>query len=517
MTMSSPSLVLEARNIVKRYPGQLALNDVTFRAYAGCVNVLIGENGAGKSTLMRILSGVESPDSGEILLHGAPVRIASPRDATEQGIAIVHQELSVLTNLDVSENIFLGREMTSAGFLVDRPGEDRRAVSALAQLRKSFAVHTQASGLSLGSRQVLEIARAVTHQSKILILDEPTSALSQTESEALFAAISELLKAGLTIIYISHRLEELMRLGDHFTVLRSGQVVGESSRCQVSRDWIASTMSGRAALDRPVSNRERNDAIVLDVQNLSLSQGADDGSAQTELHGISFHVRKGEILGIYGLLGAGRTELLEVLAGHRVSSSGRVELCGSQVRLGSIAQALQAGMVLVPEDRQRDGLIPELSVRENVILAMPGERWVSRDKETAIVRELVRKLHIDVRDLELPVTALSGGNQQKVLLARCLVRSPKLLLLDEPTRGVDANAKVEIYHLLRELAGEGLSIVFTSSEIEEMQELADRALVMCMGRVSVELVADGITDAALLHAASPKAQPDEEPRRVAAL
>jgi erythritol transport system ATP-binding protein len=358
----------------------------------------------------------------------------------------------------------------------------------------------------------------VTHKSKILILDEPTSALSQAESEALFATISELLKAGLTIIYISHRLEELMRLGDYFTVLRSGRVVGESTRDEVTREWIVSTMSGRAAQHRPVGKRKRHDAIVLDVQDLSLAPGADDWSAQTELHRISFQVHKGEILGIYGLLGAGRTELLEVLAGHRVSSGGRVELCGFPVRLGSIARALQAGIVLVPEDRQRDGLIPELSVRENVALALPGEHWISRDRETAIVGELARKLRIDIRDLELPVTALSGGNQQKVLLARCLVRVPQVLLLDEPTRGIDANAKVEIYHLLRELSGEGLSIVFTSSEIEETQELADRVLVMCMGHISAELSGDSITDTALLHAASPRAQPDQESQlRVTAL
>jgi erythritol transport system ATP-binding protein len=357
---------------------------------------------------------------------------------------------------------------------------------------------------------VLEIARAVTHRSKILILDEPTSALSQAESEALFATIGELLKAGLTIIYISHRLEELMRLGDYFTVLRSGQVVGESMRGEVTRDWIVSTMSGRAAQDRAVSKRQSNDTVVLDVQDLSLAPGAEDGSAQTALHGISFQVCQGEILGIYGLLGAGRTELLEVLAGLRAASTGCVKLRGSLVQLGSVAQALEAGIVLVPEDRQRDGLIPELSVRENVVLAMAGEHWVSRARETAIVRELVRKLRMDVRDLELPVTALSGGNQQKVLLARCLVRSPQVLLLDEPTRGVDANAKVEIYHLLRELASEGLSIVFTSSEIEETEELADRALVLCQGRISAEFAGDTMTDSALMNAASPRTQLEQE-------
>jgi erythritol transport system ATP-binding protein len=499
--MLQSDVLLEAKHITKRYPGQIALDDVTMRVYRGRVNVLIGENGAGKSTLMRILCGAEQLDQGEIWMEGRNISLNSPRDAAAHGIAIVHQELSVFTNLDVSENIFAGREMVSMG-MVDRRAEDERSLSALSRLRKPFAASTPAGELSLGCRQVLEIARALAHRSKLLILDEPTSALSQTEAETLFEAIHELLAAGLTIIYISHRLGELMRLGDAFTVLRSGKVVGEAMRGAATREWIVTTMSGRPIHAKSVRTRAQNAPILLEVRDLTVGRGMEGGSGEPALDRITFSVRRGEIVGIFGLLGAGRTELLETLAGSRSGFTGEVSIEGRSVRLRSVADAMNAGIALVPEDRQRDGLVPELSVRENIVLAMMGERWLSRAKETECVMELVRKLRIEVRDIELPVTALSGGNQQKVLLARCLARKPKVLLLDEPTRGVDANAKTEIYRVLRELADEGLSVLFTSSEIEETQELADRALVMREGRISAELQASEMSDVALMSAAS---------------
>jgi erythritol transport system ATP-binding protein len=498
-------VVLEARHITKRYPGNTALDGVSFRAYRGSVNVLIGENGAGKSTLMRVLSGVEAADSGEIWMEGRRIVMESPRDATAQGIAIVHQELSVLTNLDVSENIFAGRELTRQGGMVDRDSEDRRAAATMLRLRMPVGLETRAGRLALGCRQVLEIGRALAHRSKVLILDEPTSALSMTETETLFGVIAELLESGMTIIYISHRLGELMRLGDYFTVLRSGVVVGESVRGEVTREWIVETMSGRSETDAARERRREDARVVLDVRELNLQGRADEEQVQAPLHDVSFALHEGEILGVYGLLGAGRTELLECLAGCREPESGVVKLKGRELRLDSVTAVTEAGMVLVPEDRQHDGLVPELSVRENIVLAAAGERWLSRAKETERVQQMIRKLRIVVRDVELPVTALSGGNQQKVLLARCLMRKPAVLLLDEPTRGVDANAKLEIYRVLRELADEGLSILFTSSEIEETERLADRAMVLCQGRVAAVLDGDEIKDVALFSAASPLA------------
>jgi erythritol transport system ATP-binding protein len=496
-------IAFEARHITRRYPGNIALDDVTFRAYRGCVNVLIGENGAGKSTLMRILSGVERPDEGEVLRNGRPVRLSSPRDAAAQGISIVHQELSVLTNLSISDNIFAGRELTSLG-LLSRSAEDKQAFSALELLKSPLPVDTPAAQLSLGLRQLLEIASALAQGCDILILDEPTSALSSVETEVLFAALSKLVADGVTIIYISHRLDELLHLGDHFTVLRSGRVVGEGVRGEVSREWIVETMSGRAAHAKLADDRVAQQEVVLEAQHISLAASMSDECLQTSLSDVCFQLHRGEILGIYGLLGSGRTELLETLAGCHPAMSGDTLFRGQKIHLRSIADGTAAGIALVPADRQRDGLIPELSVRENIAVAMAGERWHSRKQEQKRVLELVHALRIAVRDIELPVTALSGGNQQKVLLARCLLRSPAVLLLDEPTRGVDANAKREIYDLLRELASSGLAILFTSSEIEETQELADRALVLCQGRITADLPHAQITDVALFTAASPR-------------
>lgn len=493
-------VILHAHGILKRYPGNVALNRVNFTLYRNQVNVLIGENGAGKSTLMRILSGVETCDEGSILLNNELITLRSPRDAAAHGISIVHQELSVMPNLDISDNIFAGRELTRAA-LVDRRTEDARSRAALTRLGKPMPLAQPASQLSLGCRQIVELARTIAHGSRILILDEPTSALSITETEALFQVVAELKQSGVTIVYISHRLHELLHLGDYFTVLRSGEVVGVAPRAEVTRSWIVERMSGRA---ESVDVRSRSLDLtesVLEVHNLSLA-GAD--GEETRLNNIAFTLHRGEILGIYGLLGAGRTELLETLAGMFPIYGGKVAINGRSIHLDSVGSAIRAGIVLVPEDRQRDGLVPELSVRENIALAAAGGRLVSRRKEEQQIRQLVRSLSIAVADIELPVTALSGGNQQKVLIARCLMRTPKVLLLDEPTRGVDAGAKQEIYRLLRKLAAEGLSILFTSSEIEETRELADRVLVLCQGTISACFRKDQLTDEALFSSASPR-------------
>lgn len=497
-------VLLEARGIVRLYPGNIALNGVNFRIYRDKVNVLIGENGAGKSTLMRILSGVEQADEGEILLEGQAITIRSPREATALGIMIMHQELSVLPNLDVAENIFAGRELVRAGAVVDRASEDDRARKALARLQHRMTVDRQVSQLSLGSRQMVELARTLAHGARILILDEPTSALSTSEAAALFRVVEELKASGVSIVYISHRLHELLHLGDHFTVFRSGQVVGECTRAQATREWIVERMSGRAEELSSSSRRVFNGAeVVLEARGLTLAHSFGDEAAQAPVHDVSFSLGKGEILGMYGLLGAGRTELVEALAGNRKVDGGQILVRGESVRIGSVSDAVRAGIVLVPEDRQRDGLIPDLSIRENIALAASSGPFLSRHKEQERVRALVRDLRIAARDLELPVVALSGGNQQKVLLARCLMREPVVLMMDEPTRGVDVGAKIEIYRILKVLASKGLSILFTSSEIEETRLLADRVLVLCQGRVRAELAKEELTDEALFTAASP--------------
>jgi erythritol transport system ATP-binding protein len=504
MNPRSPDVLLEARDITKRYPGNVALDRVNFRVYRNQVNVLIGENGAGKSTLMRILAGVETADEGQLFLSGNPISIRSPREATTHGISIVHQELSVLPNLDITENIFAGRELTRASFIINRSAEDIRSSSALSRLHKPMCVKTTVSQLSLGRRQIVEIARALAHGTKILILDEPTSALSTREAESLFEVIADLKQSGVTIIYISHRLRELLHLGDHFTILRSGRIVGEAPRPDVSHKWIVERMSGRVnAGDSKIRLPLSGDPPVLSVQGLTLGVSSGSESLQSPLHDLSFAVRAGEILGVYGLLGAGRTEMVEALAGCRPILVGEIAVRGKKLRMSNVASARDAGIVLVPEDRQQDGLIPELSIRENVALAATNGFFLSPSRETARVRQLAADLNIRVSNLELPVAILSGGNQQKVLLARCLMSSPSILLLDEPTRGVDIGAKDEIYGILRKLATTGLSILFTSSEIEETRALADRVLVLCQGRISAEFADTEFTDEALFSAASP--------------
>lgn len=498
-------LMLEARDIIRRYPGNVALKKVTFRVYRNSINVLIGENGAGKSTLMRILAGIEEPDEGQILIGGKTVRIRSPKDASALGIAIVHQELAVLPTLDISENIFAGRELLKGGAIINRRDEDRLSSSALHRLRNPLPVKTPAELLSLGSRQVVELARAVTHDTRLLILDEPTSALSMPEAESLFHVLQEMKNAGVTIIYISHRLHELMYLGDRFTVLRSGEVVGEGSRGTVTRSWVVERMSGRTEadhFDRTASAVDR--PIVLHADGITISPSFAGEQAQSPVYDVSLTIHRGEILGIYGLLGAGRTELLEALIGARRIESGAIHVNGQQVRLHDVRDAVKAGIALVPEDRQRDGLIPELTVRENVALMTSTRPVISKERETQRVRELVKQLGIAVKSIELPVGSLSGGNQQKVLLARCLMSSPIVLLLDEPTRGVDVGTRADIYRRLRQLADSGLSILFTSSEIEETRLLADRALVMCQGRISAQFARDEFTDEMLFAAASPR-------------
>jgi erythritol transport system ATP-binding protein len=494
--------LLEARDITKRYPGNVALDHITYRVQRNQINVLIGENGAGKSTLMRILSGVERADEGTLLLDGDPIQVTSPRDAAAYGISIVHQELSVMPNLSVSENIFAGRELTRAAF-IDTPAQNARSAQALTRLHQLIAVATPAGRLSLGARQLIELARALAHGSRLLILDEPTSALSTAEADALFEVLAELKNSGVTIIYISHRLHELLHLGDHFTVLRSGRIVGQAPRTEVTRQWIVERMTGGHRADDVSAYTTGSDIVALEVTRLTLLPSLGAEQAQSPVHAVSFSLHKGEILGIYGLLGAGRTETLEALAGLRPIASGKVTVAGKPVALTSVDKAVKAGIVLVPEDRQRDGLIPEMSIRENIALAATGGAFLTRSAETARTRALADTLAIAARDLELPVTALSGGNQQKVLIARCLMRNPSVLLLDEPTRGVDDGARAEIYRVLRKLAADGLSILFTSSEVDETRLLADRALVLRQGHIAAELPRDQITDEALFAAASP--------------
>jgi erythritol transport system ATP-binding protein len=503
---STHDVVIEAVGVTKQYGGNTALDNVTFRVRRGAVNVLIGENGAGKSTLMRLLAGAERATAGTIRMDGQELHLRSPRDAAAHGIAIVHQELAVLGNLNVAENVFAGRELVRGAGLVDRASEDRRSSAAMSELgmpMDPWALHLPAEALSLGCRQVVEMARSLAHGAKVLILDEPTSALSESEAESLFRVVLDLKAKGVAIVYISHRLHELMLLGDYFTVLCDGHVVGEGERGSVDRAWIVERMSGRAA-EAAASHRERTGSTtrVLEVAGLCARQ-----PGRPALDRVSLTVGEGEIVGIYGLLGSGRTELMEALAGLRRPDEGEVRVRGVEVRLHTVTDAIAAGIALAPEDRQRDGLLPDLSIAENISMASLKEfsrgGILHRGDGMVRVRQLVAQLHIVASDLDLPVTSLSGGNQQKVVLARCLMRCPAVLLLDEPTRGVDVRAKAEIYKTLRTLAAQGLSVLFTSSEIEETRLFADRVLVMARGRITSEFASGCFTDQDLFAAASP--------------
>jgi erythritol transport system ATP-binding protein len=496
-------IVLEALGMTKQYGGQLALKDVSFRVRSGAVNVLIGENGAGKSTLMRLLAGIEKPTSGRILLDGVPLQFHSPRDAVAAGIAIVHQELAVLGNLNVAENIFAGRELVRAGTLINRAAEEQRSGVALKSIGMPMGPLTMelpTDSLSLGCRQLIELARSLAHKARILILDEPTSALSTKEAEVLFQVIEELKSRGVAIVYISHRLHELMHLGDYFAVLRDGRLVGEGVRGEVDRKWIVERMSGHVA-DPTARNAQSTTETILQVSGLSTR-----APGRPAVKNVSFSVCKGEVVGIYGLLGSGRTELLESLAGLRRPDGGVVTMRGKQMQSRSVADAIRAGITLAPEDRQRDGLVPDLSILENISLAaLAGfSRYglLAHSNEISAVKQVAAQMQISATDLDLPVTSLSGGNQQKVVLARCLMSRPAILLLDEPTRGVDVRAKADIYRALRTLASEGLSILFTSSEIEETRLLADRVLVMARGSIVADRPAGELTDEALFAAAS---------------
>ena len=498
-------VVLEARDIVRKYSGITALQGVTFRVRRNQVNVLIGENGAGKSTLVRIVAGAEVPTSGQVLLEGRPITLQSTREAAKHGIAMVYQELNVFPNLNLAENIFAGREICGWFGIINSRKQDTASSDALSRLGSALSTRVVAGRLPLGRQQIVEVARSLARQALVLILDEPTSALSRTESEMLFAVIADLKRHGVSIVYISHRLDELLLLGDFFTVLRDGKVVGEAPRAAVDRRWIVERMTGRALQEAPPTVEKEHKVELLRVRELTLSERWPDGVLRTLLEDVSFSANAGEITGIYGLLGSGRTEVMETLAGLRRSYRGEIFLRGERVRLDSVSRATKSGIALVPEDRKRDGVIAALSIRENISLAgletMRKGPFVSKSEELKKVQQISAQLNLKAEDLELPITSLSGGNQQKAVLARCLMRSPSVLLLDEPTRGVDVGAKREIYGILRRLAETGTCIIFTSSEMEEVRTLSDNILVLSRGRMTTLTSADTTTEEQLFIAA----------------
>ena len=485
------AVVLSARNIAKIYGSTHALKGVNFDIHRGKVTTLFGENGAGKSTLMKILSGVVTPTSGDIQLDGRPVTFSSTVEARDNGISIIHQELSLAPNLSVRDNIFLGRELRHATG-VDFAEEARQTQALMTELEEDIDPSTLVEELRLGQQQIVEIARALSVDARILIMDEPTSALSATEVEVLFKVIRDLTSRGVSIVYISHHLEEALQITDYAGVLRDGAITATAEARDIDLQWIVHNMVGDH-YDRgsPPSGYEFGE-VVLSVRDVSVEDTS--GSGNLVVDHLSLDVRAGEIVCIYGLMGAGRTELLESIAGRVPMASGEVFLEQQPLAGLSISQRIAKGLVLVPEDRQRDGLVQTMSVGENLSLANIGaftRRFLtSRSRERVLVDASIRNVHIKTAGGGIPIGSLSGGNQQKVVIGKMLATNPRMILLDEPSRGIDIGAKAEVFRLLGEKAAQGLAVVFSTSEVQECLGVAHRIIVMRRGRVSAEFGPD---------------------------
>ncbi len=483
--------VVVARNIAKIYGNTYALKGVNFDIHRGKVTTLFGENGAGKSTLMKILSGIVTPTSGSIELDGARVAFSTAAEARDRGISIIHQELSLAPNLSVRDNIFMGRELrTRAG--VDFAEEARQARALMADLEEEIDPMTLVEDLRLGQQQIVEIARALSVDSRILIMDEPTSALSAPEVEVLFRVIRDLTSRGVSIVYISHHIEEALQITDYAVVLRDGMITATAEAKDIDLEWVVRNMVGENFdLGSPPTGYAFGE-IALSVDDVSVAGAS--GSDNSIVDHLSFDVRAGEIVCIYGLMGAGRTELLECIAGRVPMTGGQVRLEGEQISRLSIAERIAKGLVLVPEDRQRDGLVQTMSVGENLSLASIGaftkRMLLSRSREQSITKETIRNVRVKTAGGSSAIGSLSGGNQQKVVIGKMLTTRPKVILLDEPSRGIDIGAKAEVFRLLGERAAQGLAVVFSTSEVAECLSIAHRIIVMRRGRISAQFGSD---------------------------
>ncbi len=477
--------ILEIKNITKRFPGVLALNDVSFDIHRGEVHILIGENGAGKSTLMKILSGVYQPDEGKIILNSEAVSFKNPKEAQEAGVSIIHQEFSLIPYLNAVENIFLGREMKKKNGLLDKKKMKVKAQDLLDMLGVEINLERPVQRLSVAEQQFIEIAKAVAVNDRILILDEPTATLTKREVKILFQLIQNLKNKGVTMIYISHHLEEAFEIGDRLTCLRDGTWINTRPVKELTQDEIIRMMVGRS-IDNiyPKRTTKLGDEELLQVRNLK--------QVDSDFK-IDFSVKKGEVLGIAGLVGSGRTELVRALIGADQTDSKEIYISGEKVETKSPEQALKAGIGLIPENRKSQGLVLDMSVKNNISLASLSKvlnsfLFLDKLKEKNSVTRLIDDLNIKTPHMYQEVKNLSGGNQQKVVLAKWLRTDCKVLIFDEPTRGIDVGAKVEIYKLMNELVGSGLSIIMVSSELPEILGMSDRILVMHQGRIAAELM-----------------------------
>lgn len=491
------SNLLEAVGITKQFPGTLALDNVRFDVEAGEIHALVGENGAGKSTLMKILSGVITPDSGQITFNGAMIHPSSPREALELGIAIVHQELSLIPTLTVAENIYPARLPTNMFGMVKFGQLFRQAQQLLDELNVGVDSRDEVANLSIANRQLVEISKALSSNCKVLILDEPTSALTDHESDLLLDFLRRLANDGVGIIYISHKIKEIFTIADRITVLRDGKYIGTEQTSTVTPDDIIRMMVGRDLGNIYPPKSDHIGEPILEVDDIALPASNVSNS---------FQLRAGEVLGFAGLIGSGRSELMRAIFGVDPRTAGRIRLHGNPVNITSPQVAIRHGIGYLPEDRKAAGLFLEMSVKLNVEAAVidkvSSSAFVSPSKENSLAQHYVRQLNISTPNIEQEVRRLSGGNQQKALVSKWLAIEPKILIVDEPTRGIDVGAKKEIHFLLRELASNGVGVIMISSELPEVLGMSDRIIVMHESAIVAEYSADEATEEKIIRSAS---------------
>lgn len=502
------SPLLEMRGIGKRFPGVVALDGVSLEVGTGEVLALCGENGAGKSTLMKILGGVYQPDAGEILVAGRPVKINNVTDAMKLGIAFIHQELNVLDNLDVAANVFLGREPLIGPFkLIDRKKIHADTEPYLQRLGLNISSKTRLDRLSIAQQQMVEIAKALSLNARIIIMDEPTSSLTLSETERLLELVCELSKQGVSVIYISHRLGEIEHCADRVVVLRDGRNAGQLTREEISHDRIVSLMVGRDIKNFYVESSAPKTPGYFKVRNARSSRYP--GQA------VSFDAARGEILGFAGLVGAGRSEIAKAIVGLDDHGGAEVSLGENKLQIGGARDSIAHGIYLVPEDRRGEGLVTRMAVRENITLPslkrFASLFMIQRDRERKTADEQISSLKIKTPGCETAVVNLSGGNQQKVVLGKWLSMAPKVMILDEPTRGIDVGAKAEIYRIMRTLAEQGAVILMISSDMEEVLHVSDRVAVMHEGRITGVLERPDCTEENIMQLAVGKTIPNARP------
>ncbi|MBX3070521.1 MAG: sugar ABC transporter ATP-binding protein [Thermomicrobiales bacterium] len=499
--MQSPARtpVLELRNVSKRFPGVVALDDVSFDLFAGEVHVLVGENGAGKSTLVKLLSGIYQPDEGEILMDGAPIVLRDPHAAQTHGISTVHQELNLVPHLDVGKNIYLGREPMRAGGVIDWSALYRGAKEQLLRLNIGLDPHHRVSTLGVALQQMTEIAKALVAEARVLILDEPTAAITAEEAEQLFQIVDLLKAQGTAIILISHHLEDATRVGDRATVLRDGRYVDTVPMAGTSHRDLIRMMVGRDLTQQYPKEDIPIGAVALEVDGLTRHGVIED---------ISFQVRTGEIVALAGLVGAGRSEVARAIFGIDPLDGGTIRVAGQEVKIGTPGEAIESGIALLPEDRKQQGLVLLLPVADNIAMAAPGQTGAPRGLLPPMAKLRTARRYIESLKIKTPsprqrVMYLSGGNQQKVVLAKWMLTHASIFIFDEPTRGIDVGAKVEVYRLMNELLRGGAAIVMISSELPEVLGMADRIMVMREGRIVAEFDHASATQEAIMsHAAA---------------